>query len=354
MNRSRIALLGAVVSVLLTTAAFAQAPATQPGSLEPQGARGGTRGGARGGGVPADYKTDADLSTAPEGFDKKREDGKVGKLERVEYTADAVAPGLKRWMEVYTPADYSKDKKYPVLFVLHGIGGNEQREWTRHTGDNGAADYILDNLIADGKITPMIVVFPNGNASAPAPARGAQPAAAPGAAPAAGEPGARGARGARGGNRGGGGIGGDGWGANFTNDLIKDIIPYMEANYSVYNDREHRGICGLSMGGGQSINIGMTNLDTFAWVGAFSAAPNSMGIDQLVPNADEANKKLKLLWIGCGDNDRTVGTIPYNTHKGMIEKGVKHIWHVDSIDNGAHSMPVWKQNLYLFTQKIFK
>ena len=83
------------------------------------------------------------------------------------YDAPAVAPGLKRWMDVYTPAGYSSDKKYPILILMHGIGGNEMHEWTRHNVDRGEADVIFDNLIADQKIVPMIVIFPNGNASVP-------------------------------------------------------------------------------------------------------------------------------------------------------------------------------------------
>src|SRR5208282_1402684 len=87
----------------------------------------------------------------PQGFDRVREDIEKGKLERVDYDATAVGAGLKRWMEVYTPPGYSKDKKYPVLFLLHGIGGNEISEW--NTGQ-GAAHTILDNLLADKKIEP--------------------------------------------------------------------------------------------------------------------------------------------------------------------------------------------------------
>ena len=98
-----------------------------------------------------------------QGFDQVRDGVEKGKLERVDYDAPAVRPGLKRWMEVYTPPGYSTDKKYPVLFLLHGIGGNENREWQR----GGVANVIMDNLIADKKIAPMIVVFPNGDATVP-------------------------------------------------------------------------------------------------------------------------------------------------------------------------------------------
>src|SRR4051794_40272307 len=106
----------------------APAPDTAPaGTLEPQGGRGGGggRGGRGGAAIPADYWEGAVKDVAPAGFDKKRDNVAAGKLERVDYDADAVSPGLKRWMEVYTPAGYSKDKKYPILILLHGIGGNE-------------------------------------------------------------------------------------------------------------------------------------------------------------------------------------------------------------------------------------
>jgi len=154
---------------------------------------------------------------------------------------------IKRRMQVYTPPGYSKDKKYSVLYCLHGIGDDETG-W----GLKGSAQIILDNLSADKKIEPVIVVSPYGNAST--------------------NGGRGGARGDRGGGRGGFG----GWGTPFENDLLKDIIPYIESNYSAYTDRERRALAGLSMGGGQSLNIGLKNLDTFAWVGGFSSAPPTM------------------------------------------------------------------------------
>src|SRR5205823_446420 len=120
------------------------------------------------------------------------------KLERVDYEATAVAPGMQRWIEVYTPAGYDKPKEYPILFLLHGIGGNENHEWTGRGGNQGQADIILDNLIADNKIVPMIVVFPNGNAVPNADRGQGEPGDPnnPGAAPAGGAPGGR--RGGRG------------------------------------------------------------------------------------------------------------------------------------------------------------
>lgn len=139
------------------------AAAANPEAFGARGGRGGRGGGGGFGGGPTLGPDDKQsVPPAPEGFNKVRADIEHGKLEKVYYDATAVAPGLKRWMEVYTPPGYSKKKKYPVLFLLHGIGGNEISEW--NTGQ-GAAHTILDNLIADKKIKPMIVVFPNGNAS---------------------------------------------------------------------------------------------------------------------------------------------------------------------------------------------
>ena len=371
-----------IISVCLAITAVAQnAPAAgaRAGGMGGRGGMGGMMGG-RGGAVPDDYAEGADLQVAPEGFDKVREGIEKGKLERVDYNAPAVAEGLKRWMEVYTPAGYSTDQKYPVLYVLHGIGGNENHEWTGTGNNQGGAAIILDNLIADKKIVPMIVVFPNGNASASTGGggrggmmggrgRGAgtgamAPAVNPNgmfmgamAGPGAGAAGrGAGGRGGMAGGRGGGGMGGGmmggGWGQSFTDDLLKDIIPYIESHYSVYTDREHRALAGLSMGGGQTLNIALPNLDKFAWVGAFSHAPNVGSVDQLVPDPEAVNKQLKLLWIGCGDKDGTVGQGPYNFHKGLEEKKVNHIWHVDK--GGGHDFKVWKNNLYLFSQKIFR
>ncbi len=299
---------------------------TTQSAAEP-GARGGGGRGGFGGRVtlsPEDNKEA--FPKAPEGFDKVREGIAHGTLERVDYDSKTV--GVKRWMEVYTPPGYSKDKKYPVLFLLHGIGGNENREWTR----GGAANVIIDNLISDKKIEPMIVVFPNGNATTNA---------------------ANGGRGGRGGFGGGGdpaALAGDGWGKNFESDLIKDIIPFIESHYSVHADREHRAVAGLSMGGGQSLDFGLGNLDTFAYVGGFSSAPNTRMPEVLIPDPAKAAKMLKVLWISCGNKDGLM-SFSLRTHAYCKEKNVPHIWHVD--DNG-HDFKHWKNSLYWFAQQIFR
>jgi enterochelin esterase-like enzyme len=310
-------------------AAPAPSAASRPASAQASGAP-VARSGRGGFGAPVNLSPEDNKEAfpkAPEGFDKVRDGVPHGKLERVDYDSKTIS--AQRWMEVYTPPGYSKDKKYPVLYLLHGIGGNEQREWTR----GGAAHVILDNLIADQKIEPMIAVFPNGNATTNTGGAG------------------------RGGGRGGFGGGGDaaeisgpGWGKDFESDLIKDIIPFIESHYSVYADREHRAVAGLSMGGGQSLDFGLGNLDTFANVGGFSSAPNTRTPEMLVPDPAKAKQKLKVLWISCGNKDGLM-TFSLRTHTYLKEKNVPHIWHVD--DNG-HDFKHWKNSLYWFSQQIFR
>jgi enterochelin esterase-like enzyme len=138
--------------------------------------------------------------------------------------------------------------------------------------------------------------------------------------------------------------------AAFDRDLLGDIIPAIEARYSVQADREHRALAGYSMGGGQTLNIGLAHLDTFAWIGAFSSAPNTKAPAELVPDPAAARRKLKLLWLSCGNRDGLIN-ISQGVHAYHKEKNVPHIWNVDS--NG-HDSTGWRNNLYLFSQRIFR
>jgi predicted peptidase len=251
-------------------------------------------------------------AAAPKGFDVKRDGIDRGKVETAEYDSKTV--GAKRKAVVYTPPGYSKEKKYPVLYLLHGIGGDEA-EWTKQ----GAAEVILDNLYADKKIVPMIVVMANGRAAKDLTARDPIPKQSPAF-------------------------------AAFEDDLLKDLIPFVEKSYSVKADRESRALAGLSMGGGQSLNFGLKHLDTFAWVGGFSSAPNTRRADNLVSDPEAAAKKLRLLWVSCGDKDGLMN-ISKSFHEALEAKKVPHVWHVDS---GGHTWPVWKNDLYLFAQKLFR
>ncbi len=250
---------------------------------------------------------------APKGFDVKRDGIDRGKLETVEYESTTV--GAKRKARVYTPPGYTKDKKYPVLYLLHGIGGDEN-EWPR----GGSPDVILDNLYADKKAVPMVVVMPNGRASKDVTRRDPIPKQSPAF-------------------------------AAFEKDLLADLIPFIERNYSVRADRESRALAGLSMGGGQALNFGLNNLDTFAWVGGFSSAPNTRRPADLVKDHAEAAKKLRLLYVACGDQDGLF-RISQGVHKMLDEKKVPHVYNV--APGGRHDFRVWKNDLYCFATLLFR
>jgi enterochelin esterase-like enzyme len=312
-------------------------------------------------GNPPQPRPEATLAAAPAGFDARREGVPAGLVERVEF--DSKVTGGKRPASVYLPPGYSADKKYPVLYLLHGIGGNET-----HWPGPGAAGAILDNLIADGKAVPMIVVMPNGRASnAPATlfAGGRGPGAGPGGArPGGAGPGATsgappGGPGAStpgaGGPPGPGGRGGAAMAvefeayAAFERELIGDLIPFIEARYSVTADRMHRALAGLSMGGGQSLNFGLNNIDTFAWVGGFSSAPNTKPPAELVSDPARA-RQLELLWVSCGNEDGLFN-ISAGVHEQLAAQNVPHKWYIDA---GAHTFPVWKNDLYHFSSLLFR
>ncbi len=247
----------------------------------------------------------------PAGWDLKREAIPQGKLEMIDYDSKTV--GTRRKMLVYTPPGYTKEKKYPVLYLLHGIGGDEN-EWNRFA----APDILLDNLIAEGKANPMIIVMPNGRAQKNDRPEGDIFAAAPAF-------------------------------ATFEKDLLEDLIPAIEARYSTYTNRTNRALAGLSMGGGQSLNFGLGHLDSFAWVGGFSSAPNTKPSAELLPKP-EAAKELKLLWLSCGNKDGLI-YISQGLHDYLQQHSVPHVWHVTDYN---HEPAEWKQALYYFVQKLFK
>ncbi len=234
-----------------------------------------------------------------------------GKLELVEYDSKSVR--TKRRMNVYTPPGYSQDKRYPVLYLLHGIGGDET-EWERFA----KPDQLMDNLLADGKAVPMIVVMPNGRAQKNDRAEGNVFASAPAF-------------------------------AAFEQDLLQDVVPFIESHYAAQADREHRAIAGLSMGGGQSLNFGLAHLDTFAWVGGFSSAPNTKPPAALLTDPAAAKHKLKLLYLSCGNKDGLIG-ISQGVHRYLKEQGIPHVWNVDG---HAHDPAHWRNNLYYFLQRLF-
>jgi len=222
-----------------------------------------------------------------------------------------------RRLTVYTPPDYGRDTRtrYPVLYLLHGANADETA-WYRL----GRVNLILDNLLAAGKIRPFLVVMPFGYGVPPN-------------TPSAG-------------------------GRNtemFAKDLIEDVIPYIQSQYRALTDADHRAIIGLSMGGGESLGIGLSHLELFGYVGGFSAAagrPADFAKTYAAVIADPAasNRKLHLLWVGCGREDSL-----FATDKAFAdflgEHNVKHTFFESS---GAHTWINWRQYLREVAPQLFR
>lgn len=216
--------------------------------------------------------------------------------------------GTTRRLLVYTPAgfDASGKTKYPVLYLIHG-GSDTEETWTKV----GRANLIADNLIAQGKAKPMIIVMPYGNV---------RPSAMP----------------------------------NFTQDVIKDIIPYIEANYPVLTDSKNRAVAGFSVGGGQTLNIGLTNTDKFAYVCSYAPYTATeefkKNFSNYAPNAELMNKQLKLFTISVGTDDFLYESVKQNIalfrEKGLNVK--------DYIVDGGHTWMNCKLFLATTLQEIFK
>ena len=264
------------------------------------------------GGVTCNGQTQ--IKRAPQGFDSFQANISHGKIDTIKYSSKTV--GATRKTLIYTPPGYSKKQKYPVLYLLHGIGGDE-KEWLK----NGHPEIILDNLYAEKRIEPMIVVLPNGRAMRDDRAIGnifdsVKVQAF----------------------------------ATFEKDLLTDLIPFIEKNYPVYKDRDHRALAGLSMGGGQSLNFGLANLEKFGWIGGFSSAPNTKTPEVLVPDPQRVKEQLKLLWLSCGVDDNLI-SFSQRTHDYLEAHEVPHVFYVEP---GAHDFKVWKNDLFMFSQLLFK
>lgn len=236
-----------------------------------------------------------------------------GTVHQHNYQSKTVG-GLRQFF-VYTPPGYERDTaaKYPVLYLIHGFGDNHAT-WTQH----GKAHWILDNLIAQKKAKPMIVVMPDGHPVAP----GSGPR--------------------------------DQYGKANTEMLAREImdemVPMIESTYRAQTDAAGRAIAGLSMGGGHSLYTGMQNLEAFSWVGAFSAGvPGKDQMSQLFGDTAKINEKLKLFWIACGKNDFLIAR-NRELDALLIEKGIKHTWLETE---GDHSWPVWRRYLADFTPLLF-
>jgi enterochelin esterase family protein len=250
-----------------------------------------------------------------------------GAVAAVTYHSSAL--GKFRRMHVYTPPGYeaSGSQKYPVFYLLHGAGDCDEA-WT----SVGRAGFILDNLIAAKKAKPMIVVMPAGHTSQTQTFGGGR---GPGA-PAAGGPPPR---------------------DEFTEDFVTDIMPYVEKNYRTLNDRAHRAIAGLSMGGSQTMNIAFLHLDKFAHVGVFSsgilggAGPEAWEKAHLA-NLDNAalKKGLKTVWFSTGVNDTLI-----TNSKSTVELLNKHGFSATFKESpGAHTWINWRNYLIEFAPVLFQ
>jgi enterochelin esterase-like enzyme len=138
--------------------------------------------------------------------------------------------------------------------------------------------------------------------------------------------------------------------AKFERDLLDFLIPAVEARYPAFGDQQHRAIAGLSMGGGQALNIGLSHLDTFASVGGFSSAPTVRPLTELLPDPGAARRQLALLYLSCGNRDGLIGA-SQRLHRDLEQQGIPHVWNVDG---HGHDRDSWADNLYQFAQRVFQ
>jgi enterochelin esterase-like enzyme len=263
-----------------------------------------------------------------------------------------------RRVYIYTPPDYDKDTKnrYPVLYLQHGMGEDETG-W----GNQGRTGFIMDNLIAEGKCTPFIIVMENsgGAPRGPRPAGGAPgqgapgqapaaPAAAPAApAPAAAAPAAPG-QAAPGGRPAGGPGGGMNMAGQFERILIDDLIPYVESNYRVIGDQQHRAMAGLSMGGMQTRAITIANQDKFSYIGMFSGgtiAPTE------IKDIESFKKTVKVVFMSFGGREGGATRIPAAAEE-WNKIGIKGVAYVSPLT--AHEWQSWRRSLHEFAPLLFK
>ncbi len=255
-----------------------------------------------------------------------------GELRSVRYFSKVTSSW--RRLFVYTPPGYDKDlaRRYPVLYIQHG-GGEDETGWAVQ----GKTDIILDNLIAAGKAKPMLVVIPNGNVPSPGGTRG-------------------------------GGYSSAGM-AGYANELLNNIVPFVESTYRVQAAPEARALAGLSMGGGQAFFVGLENKDKFANVGVFStglfgginSAPGRRGgaaatfnaeeqVPGLLTNAPSFNRSLKVFYISVGEQDPRLEA----TKKAVADFKSHGLNVAFASFPGGHEWQVWRKSLHDFAQRIFK
>jgi enterochelin esterase family protein len=238
------------------------------------------------------------------------------------HTYKSAAADDERAYFVYTPPGYNGSAKrhYPVLYLLHGYSDDATAWWSV-----GQANVILDNLIARGEVKPMIVVMPLGYGTMDIVRRGWERVREP-----------------------------DLWQRNVTQfraTLLDEVLPQVEKEYHVFADRKSRAIAGLSMGGAESLTVGLNSLDRFAWIGAFSSGGLDTNFSKTFPNLDaNANESLRLLWISCGKDDG-LDKLNRDFVLWLDTQGVRHTW---TEVPGVHSWRVWRRNLAAFTPLLFR
>lgn len=234
--------------------------------------------------------------------------------------------GTIRELTVYVPPGYdeARNRRYPVLYLLHGFA-NDHHSWHRY----GRANDILDNLLAQKKIEPFLVVMPLGYGGAAINGDGT------GIPP-----------------KGAGQFGGDA--ALYERDLIEDIIPMIDAKFRTNGDRKHRAIAGFSMGGGQAGRFGLRHLETFSQVGIMSAGmaggADTEPLSTLAADQAKANKQIDLLWIACGKEDTAMKGAK-TLHTALEQAGIKHTFLETE---GAHHWRVWRRYLRDLAPVLFK
>ena len=246
-----------------------------------------------------------------------------GDIRKVWYSSTTL--GTERRLHIYTPPGYDKStSRFPVLYLLHG-GGDEDSGWSTV----GRAGIILDNLLADKKALPMLVVMPNGSLPRPPATPGAP--ANPAVTLALQE--------------------------RFTNELMKDIVPFVEKNYRVTSGASSRAIAGLSMGGGQTLRVVTTHPDQFAYAAIWSAGLNPQMTSDFetragafLGNADKTNKGFRLLSISVGDKDFALAGSK-NLSTVLTKHGITHQMHVSG---GGHTWINWRQYLNDLAPRLFK
>ena len=230
-------------------------------------------------------------------------------------TYESKVTGDTRQVAVYTPPGYGADAsaQFPVLYLVHGHGDDES-SWSQI----GFAHHIADNLLAEGKMKPMIIAMPNAHASRPED----RERTAPGAQPR----------------------------DSFKAELLEEIIPLVEQNYRVKPGAKNRGIAGPSRGGAHAITIGLNNLDKFGCVAVFSAYQPENAYPGFLANPKAANEMLSLFWIGCGRQD-TIFADMEKMVAAFKEAGINHVWHPTE---GKHAWPVFRDDLHEVLPLMFR